>query len=627
MILMLSAEIGNKKEVIMSDIDVIKEQVGYNKPATEAQIRICNLKLKQNNLPEIPTDFENLIKQCNGFSNEDARIFGADVKDNNWYKDVATFNIAYFNGNSANWLILGENDFYFFIYDSEQKKYCITDRDTLEDEYPDRKIYIVDSLAASSGFGLLLDTMAEKRDAGASMEELVQFTDPDTGREETENTVLQPALDEINADLAESCTGFAAKEQEARGLKKDMGENYVVYTNEDTLQVVRADDKVFSVVRDDYTNTGGAHGYSAETAYSYDAASGKRLTLADMLKNTDIRNLTGILKTEVVKQAAEGQADGLFTEGLEDTIAGMLKATDGMTGDVQSTSSDMTYGPLTWYAGQDGLHFVFNAYDIGAYAAGRFLVTLTPEAYPDLVNDAWFGEETASIEPIDQFTEYQVDGKKLYISVDWSSDTQTIKSLGVQYGDANKTFDCYSYGNEYYLADTGNGKVLLVNTTQDNDLETLEVIPLTQGDLKMTSGDFGMYSNIPIDPDNLILAGRTTVMSTMTAERPYRLAADGTLDPLDKWYLIQMEEPLTFTLKQDAELPVLKAMDSDETQNVTFPKGTKMTPLRTDNEKTLDCRTSDGRIIRFTVDTAEFPQIVNGTYKLEDLLDGTVFAG
>lgn len=457
--------------------------------------------------------------------------------------------------------------------------------------------------------------------------ELVQFTDPDTGREETENTVLQPALDEINADLAENSRNFAGKEEEARGLRKDMGENYVVYTNEDTLQVVRADDKVLSVVRDDYTNTGGAHGYSAETAYSYDAAYGKRLTLADMLKNTDIRNLTGILKTEVVKQAAEGQADGLFTEGLEDTIAGMLKATDGMTGNVQSTSSDMTYGPLTWYAGQDGLHFVFNAYDIGAYAAGRFLVTLTPEAYPDLVNDAWFGEETASIEPIDQFTEYQVDGKKLYISVDWSSDTQTIKSLGVQYGDANKTFDCYSYGNEYYLADTGNGKVLLVNTTQDNDLETLEVIPLTQGDLKMTSGDFGMYSNIPIDPDNLILAGRTTVMSTMTAERPYRLAADGTLDPLDKWYLIQMEEPLTFTLKQDAELPVLKAMDSDETQNVTFPKGTKMTPLRTDNEKTLDCRTSDGRIIRFTVDTAEFPQIVNGTYKLEDLLDGTVFAG
>lgn len=121
----------------MSDIDIIKEQVGCNNPATEAQIRICNLKLKQNNLPEMPTEFENLVKICNGFSNEDARIFGADVQNNNWFKDVATFNIAYFHGNSSNWLILGESDFYFFIYDSEKNKYYIADRDTLEDEFPE----------------------------------------------------------------------------------------------------------------------------------------------------------------------------------------------------------------------------------------------------------------------------------------------------------------------------------------------------------------------------------------------------------------------------------------------------------------------------------------------------------
>ena len=52
-----------------------------------------------------------------------------------------------------------------------------TAADSLRREYPDRKISVVDSLAASSGFGLLLDTMAEKRDAGASMEELVRFAE------------------------------------------------------------------------------------------------------------------------------------------------------------------------------------------------------------------------------------------------------------------------------------------------------------------------------------------------------------------------------------------------------------------------------------------------------------------
>ncbi len=44
--------------------------------------------------------------------------------------------------------------------------------DQLKAEYPDRKIYVVDSLAASSGFGLLVDTLADMRDAGKSIDEL-----------------------------------------------------------------------------------------------------------------------------------------------------------------------------------------------------------------------------------------------------------------------------------------------------------------------------------------------------------------------------------------------------------------------------------------------------------------------
>ncbi len=42
----------------------------------------------------------------------------------------------------------------------------------LKDEYPDRKIYVVDSLAASAGYGLVIDTLADMRDDGATMDEL-----------------------------------------------------------------------------------------------------------------------------------------------------------------------------------------------------------------------------------------------------------------------------------------------------------------------------------------------------------------------------------------------------------------------------------------------------------------------
>ena len=47
----------------------------------------------------------------------------------------------------------------------------------LKAKYPDRKLIIIDSLAASSGYGLLLDAMADKRDEGLSIEELAEWTE------------------------------------------------------------------------------------------------------------------------------------------------------------------------------------------------------------------------------------------------------------------------------------------------------------------------------------------------------------------------------------------------------------------------------------------------------------------
>lgn len=48
-------------------------------------------------------------------------------------------------------------------------------KEMLEEQYPERKIYIVDSLAASSGYGLLMDKLADLRDAGMSIDELAAW--------------------------------------------------------------------------------------------------------------------------------------------------------------------------------------------------------------------------------------------------------------------------------------------------------------------------------------------------------------------------------------------------------------------------------------------------------------------
>ena len=47
----------------------------------------------------------------------------------------------------------------------------------VRERYPDRKIYIVDSLGASSGYGLLMDKLADLRDEGKSLQEVFEWAE------------------------------------------------------------------------------------------------------------------------------------------------------------------------------------------------------------------------------------------------------------------------------------------------------------------------------------------------------------------------------------------------------------------------------------------------------------------
>ncbi|MBQ9747867.1 MAG: DegV family protein [Clostridia bacterium] len=53
---------------------------------------------------------------------------------------------------------------------------CVA-KEMLEEQYPDRKIYVIDSLAASAGSGLLLDKMADLRDEGYTIDELYAWVE------------------------------------------------------------------------------------------------------------------------------------------------------------------------------------------------------------------------------------------------------------------------------------------------------------------------------------------------------------------------------------------------------------------------------------------------------------------
>ncbi len=53
---------------------------------------------------------------------------------------------------------------------------CVAAKELME-EFPGRKIYVVDSRGASSGFGFLVDRLADLRDEGRSIEEVYQWAE------------------------------------------------------------------------------------------------------------------------------------------------------------------------------------------------------------------------------------------------------------------------------------------------------------------------------------------------------------------------------------------------------------------------------------------------------------------
>lgn len=54
---------------------------------------------------------------------------------------------------------------------------AMTAKEELEEEFPERKIYIVDSFGASSGYGLLMDRLADLRDEGMGIDEVYSWVE------------------------------------------------------------------------------------------------------------------------------------------------------------------------------------------------------------------------------------------------------------------------------------------------------------------------------------------------------------------------------------------------------------------------------------------------------------------
>ncbi len=173
------------------------------------------------------------------------------------------------------------------------------------------------------------------------------------------NKFNQISKDLAMSHIAEFRKSMAEFTDEDRNfLPEDM--NYEI---EISYQVSAASNDLVSVIFSNYESTGGAHPNTSSFALNYDLKNNRQLELKDLF----------IPSANYLKQ--------ISTYSLTD-----LKKRTGEMSDsewLQNGAGPKAENYKSWTIANDGLHFLFDSYQVAAYAAGNFEVIMPYSKIPE----------------------------------------------------------------------------------------------------------------------------------------------------------------------------------------------------------------------------------------------------
>ncbi len=438
-------------------------------------------------------------------------------------------------------------------------------------------------------------------------------------------------------------------EDSAKEESESMGYDMVFYDVQHSY-IRRSDDKIFSYISSSSTFSGGAHGYYGFGGYNYNINTGEEIEFDDVVKDD------ALLKKELVKRLEREYPDIDFFDSGDDIFA-------NYDGTEQGYEFNFVLEPY-------GVTFIFNPYEIAAYAYGVQFITIGYDEVPGLFDDSFSeskGSYCQAFEPYLPFLVTDKDGNTTKVNVseelDYMDDTYTDSYLkkitfeidGEQYSD-DECAAIYSYGREYYLVhmEDGSNFVYCVSL-HDNDWHEISVYEIEdngevsfiddmEGEFYKTSDwdnedDKWIYSPAIIDPAHFEVINRCNVLSTYSTVREYHIGEDGMPNEEQDYYTSISE--MVITSAMDLELTYLgtteeTGLDAPEVDGTgekrTVPEGTDFLLWRTDGSTYVDAIVEkDGEKevyrIEFTKDPETFEERINGDIDAYDAFVALYYAG
>lgn len=418
---------------------------------------------------------------------------------------------------------------------------------------------------------------------------------------------LKQAVDSWFLDFKNSYESDAAEYiAEVKGVMNEEFYDMGNYALEYTVKATRSDSRITSILLDEYSYRGGAHGSTYMYGLVFDSKTGQEIAFDDL---GDIREDVKAHVTEYVqkKRQEEGYSYDFFEGSIDDILANPV-----------------------WYLDGFGLNIIFNQYEIASYAEGITIVTIPyeelsgmKEAYK-LDGDAMYARlipnETYEIDVNDDGTK-----EKVRLACEYDENVEMEMSLGV--GDLDLHIGhCSHIENMYYVkADNQRSFVLISYDAMSDDYVT-ELIELSSGTpVKCdTLGGGSLY----IMSTNLI-GMRCTLytMGTYCAEMNYHFS-DGVFAPEEERFTFMRDE----AMDRDGVAPVTKQAVSvmlekgGEMVEEELPVGTKIYPINTDNESVLGFELEDGTYGEISFTKKEGLLYIDGVTDF-DIFDNLPYVG
>ena len=460
--------------------------------------------------------------------------------------------------------------------------------------------------------------LSEYRDVGELLAS-VEYDLPGIRNKSEDYAELKAALEAYGNEREADAEAVYARILEAAKADAEFSESFSGYSSESNVEILRADERVFSFSDEGYDYTGGAHGNGNMTGVSFDTRTGKRLGISDVV--TDKNALSDYIIADLNERF---EADGYLFEGWEDTVRNEPEINFAMA--------------------DDCMKVYFAPYLIGPYALGTVTVDVPYDEASIGFKAEYLPVGERSVWQISAYEELplDIDGDGALESIRYelydSDAGDYMKNYTVFVSDGEKQIsaggDCYYGINKAYIMKAPSGKYMFCGEfASDNDWRDLTVLDLTAlctgetgEDVEPSRYPESFYENVPVSSEGFCLETRGNLLSTVMITKEYSLGDDGMPKALSDVYSYN---DFSITAKRELTGEAVTASGEPKGEEVTIPAGTVLNAVSTDEKEYVILQSADtGELVRLKVsgDWGNWPHTIDGT-DIEELFDGLIFAG